>query len=209
MQQRRKIAAWVKELGAERFLTEPPNLQESIKELTDIQIQTVSGRSNGADWERRAVAEAELPIQDSAILRFGNQLKEADALRMVSIVHKQVIPSVTALKLFYDRVRPNWLASFSIANGNTNTSSDLYDWLVMNPGHPAYPSGHASQWHFFAHLIGKHNHHLRDAALEWALEVSRNRERLGLHYPSDTAAGMCLANTLYKKWIQTSTRQEL
>jgi hypothetical protein len=72
--------------------------------------------------------------------------------------------------------------------------------LIPVPGHPAYPSGHATQNFLMAQalseVIGD------DAALiarmfAIAREVAENREWAGLHYHSDTRAGEKLAADLF------------
>lgn len=72
------------------------------------------------------------------------------------------------------------------------------------PGHPAYPSGHATQ----AHLIAKcfqlllpisHRPVKERTLIGLALRIARNREIAGLHYPSDTQAGIDLANQTFVK----------
>jgi hypothetical protein len=68
---------------------------------------------------------------------------------------------------------------------------------VPVPGHPAYPSGHATQATLAAlclraALPPKYNG-LARAALRLAARIARNREIAGVHYPSDSAAGQRLA----------------
>lgn len=67
---------------------------------------------------------------------------------------------------------------------------------LRHPGHPAFPSGHATLAHFWAGLLG--THYVRDqAALDRAAAaVAWRREVAGLHYPSDSVAGRLLAQTL-------------
>jgi len=71
---------------------------------------------------------------------------------------------------------------------------------IQVPGHASYPSGHATQ----AHLIAKCVQLVLPAAAAMtapltadldalAARIARNREIAGLHYPSDSAAGLVLA----------------
>jgi hypothetical protein len=68
------------------------------------------------------------------------------------------------------------------------------DW--RHPGHPAYPSGHATVAWTFAYFIGSvvpaHAASLERAAHRVAL----NREIAGVHYPSDSESGRELARDL-------------
>jgi hypothetical protein len=65
------------------------------------------------------------------------------------------------------------------------------------PGHPAYPSGHSTQMHLMALTLGYlvPTATTKLTALAW--EVAVNRERAGLHYPSDTEAGSLLADRVF------------
>ncbi len=73
---------------------------------------------------------------------------------------------------------------------------------VPVPGHPSYPSGHATEAHlieFVLNLVFKDT--LREKTMKYDLEalatrIARNREIAGLHYPSDSAAGKKLANDI-------------
>jgi membrane-associated phospholipid phosphatase len=67
------------------------------------------------------------------------------------------------------------------------------------PGHASFPSGHSTQAHLMALcmidvIAGKPQTPTMAIDL-WTLadRIARNREIAGLHYPSDSAAGVCLA----------------
>ena len=73
---------------------------------------------------------------------------------------------------------------------------------VPVPGHPSYPSGHATEAHLIELVL---NDVLKNApqsaamaidlkALAW--RIARNREIAGLHYPSDSNAGRALADAI-------------
>jgi len=76
---------------------------------------------------------------------------------------------------------------------------------IAVPGHAAYPSGHSTQAHLMALCMGEifdglptaqkpQMQPMRDDLKVLADRIARNREIAGLHYPSDTAAGVVLAN---------------
>lgn len=65
-----------------------------------------------------------------------------------------------------------------------------------HPGHPAYPSGHATQAHALAIVLGFVKPALATKFIEAAQRVAENREVAGLHYASDSAAGWALAKHL-------------
>jgi membrane-associated phospholipid phosphatase len=73
------------------------------------------------------------------------------------------------------------------------------------PGHASFPSGHSTQAHLMALCMGEifdglpaaqkpQMQPMRDDLKVLADRIARNREIAGLHYPSDTAAGVVLAN---------------
>jgi hypothetical protein len=64
------------------------------------------------------------------------------------------------------------------------------------PGHASYPSGHATQAHLVAYVLEKVMPEvIANSCLlrSLARRIARNREVLGLHYPSDSSAGKTLA----------------
>jgi len=77
------------------------------------------------------------------------------------------------------------------------------------PGHAAYPSGHATGAYLIAYCLrevmpkvagspASSNDQEGTPLLRLAQRIARNREVLGLHYPSDTAAGIVLAGQTFK-----------
>ena len=77
---------------------------------------------------------------------------------------------------------------------------------IESPGHASYPSGHATQAHFFALCAKKM---LAQAPSDesgpigivldaLAARIARNREIAGVHYPSDSAAGKLLAEAIFE-----------
>lgn len=84
------------------------------------------------------------------------------------------------LKKKYDRVRPNILEPEIIP-------------IIDVPGHPAYPSGHSTQAHFMAYLLGEIIPEKKADFVMEADQIAKNREIAGVHYESDSEAGKLLA----------------
>jgi hypothetical protein len=88
---------------------------------------------------------------------------------------------------------------------NRMRPSHLCPWLmppIEVPGHASYPSGHATQSHLVALILGEVMPEPlagRSKPL-WLLakRIARNREVLGLHYPSDSIAGTMLAQASFR-----------
>lgn len=107
-------------------------------------------------------------------------------------------------KLYFDRVRPVWLDAFVTRR---NDASRIVDDLVVNPDHPSFPSGHSTGTHTVLELMRSCNDrgiiefddNTIQTVVDWADDVSRNRERAGLHYVSDTEAGEWLARMLVQE----------
>jgi hypothetical protein len=79
---------------------------------------------------------------------------------------------------------------------------------IAVPGHAAYPSGHATEAYLMAKCLEKvmpvaastpvdPNDPETTALQRMAQRIARNREVLGVHYPSDSAAGKKLAEDTF------------
>ncbi|MFM2330970.1 MAG: hypothetical protein RLZZ26_477 [Candidatus Parcubacteria bacterium] len=87
-------------------------------------------------------------------------------------------------KKLFDRVRASALDT-------------TLDTVIPVPGHPSYPSGHSTQMHFIAYVFSELAPARRDEFIARADQIAKNREVAGLHYPSDTAAGILLAQQFF------------
>jgi hypothetical protein len=101
----------------------------------------------------------------------------SDALDDVEIV-------VLALKRQFNRPRPHLVLS-------------EVEPVIEVPWHAAYPSGHATQAMVAFRLLETFAAPSKAKDLhDFAIEVGRNREIAGVHYPSDTDAGFKLGQEL-------------
>lgn len=92
-------------------------------------------------------------------------------------------------KAHFNRVRP------------THLDPDIHPSIEV-PGHPAYPSGHATQAHVLAYLFCELDPESSEAYLRSAAQIARNREIAGVHYPSDSAAGQLLARQIVDRLLE-------
>lgn len=81
------------------------------------------------------------------------------------------------------------------------------------PGHPAFPSGHAAQAMLMAlgleaSLPGPRRQALAPALHALAYRIGRNREIAGLHYASDTTAGLELAGKTFELLLDCTSYAE-
>lgn len=65
--------------------------------------------------------------------------------------------------------------------------------VILNPPHPAYPSGHAGQTYINALVLAEFDPENADVYKQFAIDVAHRREIAGVHYPSDSKAGRKLA----------------
>lgn len=105
--------------------------------------------------------------------------------KIFEMVTLDLVGTITRQKRIYDRVRAIYLEK-----GLTT--------VVPNPGHPAYPSGHSTEMHFYAHVFSEMNPTHKDIYFKNAKRVAENRELAGVHYPSDTKAGVLLSEQFFK-----------
>lgn len=103
---------------------------------------------------------------------------------LISMFSLDVISVMMRVKRKYDRVRPIYLEK-----GLTT--------VIPTPGHPAYPSGHATETYLFARLFSEFNPAKEEIYFHTAKSISQNRELAGVHYPSDTKAGQVLSEQIF------------
>ncbi len=99
-----------------------------------------------------------------------------------------VVPDITRVhmhfKAKFDRARPRQY-------------SDEVAPSIDPPGHPAYPSGHSTDAHTLALILGDIWPDKSTHLLSIAYQIALNREIAGVHYRSDTSAGFVLALQIY------------
>jgi hypothetical protein len=64
---------------------------------------------------------------------------------------------------------------------------------IATPAHASFPSGHSTQSHLIAYLLGEVSEAIKDVNIRLANRISENREVAGVHWPSDTEGGIRLA----------------
>ncbi|KPF58234.1 hypothetical protein D621_06445 [beta proteobacterium AAP51] len=77
--------------------------------------------------------------------------------------------------------------------------------LTNYPGHPTFPSGHATVAYVFAYLITAKRPALKQAAEDAAAAVALRREIAGVHFRSDSLAGQHLAQQMVKLMLDPNT----
>ena len=72
---------------------------------------------------------------------------------------------------------------------------------IKVPGHPAYPSGHGGESAIAAMVLGYIDPVRKKQYRKSASDIGHRREIAGLHYPSDTKAGVDLAEQVFQKLL--------
>jgi acid phosphatase (class A) len=166
-------------LVARIALPEPPSNDSPV---AAEEIEGILEKQRGRTAAQEAAIRHEINL-DGMMDRFP-ALTRKDRRRLLNTFAGTVEPVVVHFKKTFDRVRPRAL------DGRVRPS-------IEPPGHPAYPSGHATQAYYVALYLGKKHPGRADAFLRTADAVARNREWAGVHYPSDTTAGRHLAEQLF------------
>jgi hypothetical protein len=140
------------------------------------------------------IAQAQLRAAAiSPVLAVLDPFKPPVKTRTIALIEAaldEVLGPTFLLKREYRRGRPRHCCAQAL--------DPMFRFTDLDPLHPAYPSGHATQAHTAAAVMAL-LHSPATAALHAAADgVARNREIAGLHFPSDSAAGAMLAEQLVR-----------
>lgn len=95
-----------------------------------------------------------------------------------------LLPIIFSIKKMYNRVRPSYF-------------DKRIKPCIEVPGHPSFPSGHATQAFLFAYILSHKYPSKREFFMRAANDIAVNRERVGVHYKSDTLLGKDIAKQLF------------
>ena len=112
---------------------------------------------------------------------FTNDKRER--LILNNFIMKNINPIIMKIKVYYDRIRPSYL-------------NKEIEPVIENPKHPSYPSGHATQAYFIAHILSDKYPENKIKYLKLANNIALNRERGGFHFRSDSNYGRKIAKIL-------------
>lgn len=158
-------------------------VKAEINEL--IKLQTKRDQKNIENIQRE-LQHKNFILGHIQYKKFYNENPECHQL-LASITEMGAI--VFYFKRKFDRIRPSFL------NSKLKTA-------IQNPSHPAYPSGHSTQAHFMAYVLGSLFPKHQNIFLKDAFQIGVNREIAGVHYRSDTMAGKKLGHDIFKLMYQ-------
>ena len=164
-------------------LDDLPSAKETEAELARLLEMQASGEREKRRPEILEEAERPPPAYTMTLFLDDGRRRLTRALMIASVVWSRKF--ILSFKHKYRRPRPTQL-------------EPRLKPMLLCPGHPAYPSGHSTQAHLLALLFGKLSGRpdIAKAMFDAADRIAENREYAGLHYPSDSAAGVALARQL-------------
>lgn len=181
------------------ILLTPPFQNSSAATKADLEI-LVANKSLRTTRKIKEIlderAPAEITFGEYAIADYFNVNRFPATARLLRDSFDDITRIVLRQKQKFDRVRPSFLDS-------------EIDPVIAVPGHPAYPSGHSTQAHFVAYVLGELMPNRKEEFIAQAEAIAKNREIAGLHYPSDSAAGVSLAQQFFAIIMQNKEFQTL
>lgn len=118
-----------------------------------------------------------------------------DTAELLDMAIRDVSYFVVKYKKDFMRIRPNGLAP---------ELKLVFD----NPGHPAYPSGHATQGYITALVLSLVDPAHADQYKAMGFDIGLRREIAGVHYPTDSIAGRKLAQAVLDKLMEVPAFKE-
>lgn len=181
----------------ERIQLAPPPANSSARTQAELEAMLTLKQERG---NRQAAIEKEIEITN---FRFGDHLygdltSKSEFARTGELLRSAYLDVGVAIFHFknrHDRVRPSVLAQ--------TIEMDLESSIEI-PGHPAYPSGHATGAYALAYLLQELDPKNAERYLADARRIGVNREVAGVHYASDTEAGRLLARQLVDAILEHS-----
>lgn len=138
-------------------------------------------------------------------IKFENQAESVSVLlKTADIIDVEKYP---ALNAFFEKTLPD-LEYFILrdkmkfARLRPASLNAEIEPVIDNPSHASYPSGHAAQAYFYALVLSDVNPSAEIKYKEFASDVAHHREIAGIHYPSDSAAGVILATNYFNEIIK-------
>ena len=163
--------------------------QQTIEELELLKEYQTKART--PEQVNKILIEAQPGDFSETFLKggpFSSEMKKAAAF-ILHFSNKEVLYFIAREKKRFYRPRPSQLAPELVL-------------VVSNPGHAAYPSGHATQSMLMAEIIALIDPKITNRSTNYAYNIAKRREIAGVHYPSDSIAGQYLARSFLIELIK-------
>jgi membrane-associated phospholipid phosphatase len=158
---------------------------------TPKQLERIRRQAQGEKWVIQ-------PVLDVLYLNYDRPAN-VEASRLRQVIQSNIWRAVFHFKCEFMRSR-SWSETPNTLQPVFLKPNRLY------PGHPSYPSGHATMAYTWAYLLGHYlsaDHAIKKLELLGAAaEVALNREIAGVHFKSDSDEGMRLGEEIAKAIVQ-------
>jgi hypothetical protein len=163
----------------------PPSEANDCTALVDIILERPKYIG---DIQEQALSALNAVMPVLSILKPYGPPPKTRTIEMVSALLVEILRPTFCLKMEFKRGRPRQCCPQPL--------QPMFRFTPLDPLHPAYPSGHATQAHATADILSRLQPAAANDLLAAARRVARNREVAGLHYPSDSDAGEVLGKQL-------------
>lgn len=180
-------------------LPDPPanssaTTEAELKLLHALERERTPGNEERIRQEIEVAGMTLGPLSMGDLLAVGTKFPATRT--MLETAQREMEILVFRFKVAFDRPRP------------THLDPSLEPSIPV-PGHPAYPSGHATQAHLLGFLLGEVDPAHADRYREDAAGIAKNREIAGVHYPSDSEAGRQLARQIVDRLLEIDSFRKL
>jgi len=175
------------DIGTE-FDIVPPPLNDSDVTQSELKYLHTLSQNNRDDESFRRITEEnkDVFIYDHFVREGLIDKDDVGTLNLLELMDQDVRYFVLRYKKMFSRPRPSEL-------------DPTLNLAIPNPGHPAYPSGHATQSYAMATVMADFDPDHAESYMQFARDMAKRREIAGVHYPSDSEAGQKLAVQILEK----------
>jgi hypothetical protein len=160
---------------------------DEVEELLKLQNFREAGSPQAVQQLESAILEIDDIISPFLEVVFDETLGTSEVVRLLGVMELAGHSIVAHYKDKYKRPRPH------VFDARINPA-------IAVPHHASYPSGHALQAHLMAaamtEVFGDHGEFCGEFH-DVADQIAANREFVGVHFPSDSAAGQIIAKTIF------------
>ena len=166
------------------LISPPPTQQQRIEELMTIQHQITFPFNS---------PELHNTLDDNFYQLFIDLLRDngiQESFANLKAIAKNLVPTIKSLKNQFNLERPQILAN-SIGM-QLNSRQDIMESAQTT----SYPSGHTIQAYVIANTLINKYPFLHSKLIAIANQIAQSRIDAGVHFPSDIASGITIANQL-------------
>lgn len=183
----------------ELALPEPPPENTSPETKRELRALHALVDARTVEKSTEIKREMTLPLQLYAGVQFYDLVhpfEKPQSYQLIMQTNQEFRIFLLRAKNEYNRVRPSYL-------------DPALTTVIAVPGHPAYPSGHASESYLIALLLSVLDPANAEDYMASADRIAHNREIAGVHYASDSTAGQVLAQSYFDALQKTAWYEDM